>query len=253
MIHYKHSHSWHLIGGIRVRRQERNRDYPRIEKILDDGTIIAYDKFNQLNTDLNINTLTDQQQHEVFGGILIRPQRNSNAYNERDYRREQLQQEEIESSKRKNKWLILLLFIVAIALVALIVKSCTGTNDKQVANDPNTSDPTNQNDAQLVQQKNEQLQQQVEDAKKSIENNQSDTQSKIDALKQEIASLKNNTDTQQANKVADEYNKTADNLQNAENERQNGNNDEMQRELDKVNSKLQEIKDKITEFLKKDK
>lgn len=34
-----------------MKRQGRNRDYPRIEKILDDGTIIAYDKFNQLNTD----------------------------------------------------------------------------------------------------------------------------------------------------------------------------------------------------------
>ncbi|ARB39699.1 hypothetical protein B5728_01785 [Mammaliicoccus sciuri] len=109
-----------------MKRQGRNRDYPRIEKILDDGTIIAYDKFNQLNTDLNINTLTDHQQHEVFGGILIRPQRRTNDYNERDYRREQYQQQEIESSKRKNKWLMVLLFIVAIALVAFIVKACTG-------------------------------------------------------------------------------------------------------------------------------
>lgn len=152
-----------------MRRQERNRDYPRIEKILDDGTIIAYDKFNQLNTDLNVNTLTDQQQHEVFGGILIRPQHhNANTYNERDYRREQLQQEEITSSKRKNKWLIFLLFVVVIVLVAFIVKSCAGTNDKHASNDPNTTDPTNQNDAQLVQQKNEQLQQQVEDTKKVL-------------------------------------------------------------------------------------
>ena len=237
--------------GIAVKRQDRNRDYPRIEKILDDGTIIAYDKFNQLNTDLNINTLTNQQQYDVFGGILIRPQRRANDYNERDYRREQYQQQEIESSKRKNKWLMVLLFIVAIALVAFIVKSCSGTHDSgQTSNDGTQSNQTNPNDSQVVQQKNDQLQQQVEETKQSIENNQSDTQSKIDALKQEIANLKNSANSQQAENVVNDYNKTADNLQNAENERQNGNNDEMQRELDKVNSKLQDIKDKITEYFK---
>lgn len=137
-----------------MKRQDRNRDYPRIEKILDDGTIIAYDKFNQLNTDLNINTLTDHQQHEVFGGILIRPQRRANDYNERDYRREQYQQQEIESSKRKNKWLMVLLFIVAIALVAFIVKACTGANDsEQTSNTEPQSEQTNPNDSQVVQQK----------------------------------------------------------------------------------------------------
>lgn len=152
-----------------MKRQDRNRDYPRIEKILDDGTIIAYDKFNQLNTDLNINTLTEQQQHEVFGGILIRPQRRTNNYNERDYRREQYQQQEIESSKRKNKWLMVLLFIVAIALVAFIVKACTGANDsEQTSNTEPQSEQTNPNDSQVVQQKNDQLQQQVEEAKKVL-------------------------------------------------------------------------------------
>jgi len=48
------------------------KDYPRIIEIKEDGRIIALDKHNKLNTDLNINTLTYQQQEKIFGGILIK-------------------------------------------------------------------------------------------------------------------------------------------------------------------------------------
>ena len=49
-----------------------NKDYPRIIEIENDGKIIAKDKYNKLNTELNIHTLTYKQQEEVFGGILIK-------------------------------------------------------------------------------------------------------------------------------------------------------------------------------------
>lgn len=49
-----------------------NKSYPRIIEIKEDGRIIAIDKYNKLNTDLNTRTLTDEQQYEIFGGILLR-------------------------------------------------------------------------------------------------------------------------------------------------------------------------------------
>lgn len=67
------------------------KDYPRIIEIKEDGRIIAIDKYNKLNTDLNMHTLTNQQQNEVFGGILIKPKQSDNPnryYNDRDYYRE---------------------------------------------------------------------------------------------------------------------------------------------------------------------
>lgn len=78
------------------------RDYPRILEILDDGTIIALDKHNKKRADLNIKTLTYEQQADVFGGILIKDIEHERAnhdnpskyYNERDYRREKALEEE---------------------------------------------------------------------------------------------------------------------------------------------------------------
>ena len=79
------------------------KDYPRIIEIKEDGRIIALDKHNKLNTDLNINTLTYQQQEEIFGGILIKDNYNdenpNRYYNERDYYREK----QLEEENRKNK------------------------------------------------------------------------------------------------------------------------------------------------------
>lgn len=49
---------------------------------------------------------------------------------------------------------MVLLFIVAIALVAFIVKACTGANDsEQTSNTEPQSEQTNPNDSQVVQQK----------------------------------------------------------------------------------------------------
>jgi hypothetical protein len=68
------------------------KSYPRIIEIEKDGRIIAKDKYNKLNTELNIHTLTYKQQEEVFGGILINDfNKNDDTnkyYNERDFHRE---------------------------------------------------------------------------------------------------------------------------------------------------------------------
>ncbi len=74
-----------------------NKDYPRILEIKENGRIIALDKYNKLNTDLNTHTLTDEKQYAVFGGILLKRKRQDNPsryYNERDYMREKQLEEE---------------------------------------------------------------------------------------------------------------------------------------------------------------
>ena len=50
-------------------------DYPKILKIEDDGKIIALDKYGNVNTDLNIHTVNDQQQQDIYGKILYNPYR----------------------------------------------------------------------------------------------------------------------------------------------------------------------------------
>ncbi|MBT2811425.1 hypothetical protein [Staphylococcus coagulans] len=224
-----------------MKRQDKRLDYPRVEKILDDGTIIAYDKYNQLNTDLNVHTLTDAQQHQVFGGILINTADQQNKYyTDRDYRYEQEQREALNQSKSRNKWLLFGFIIILLLLVVFIVKSCSSDDTQNETFDQNNATTNsqqtpdnNKSENQYVEQKDKELQQQIQDTKDSIKNNHSDTQSKIDQLKQEIENLKNHTNDKQANKVANQYDDTVDNLQNAEKERQNGNNDAMEKELEK--------------------
>lgn len=64
-------------------------DYPKILKIEDDGKIIALDKYGNVNTDLNIHTVNDQQQQDIYGKILYNPYRrtvkNSESYNDHKY------------------------------------------------------------------------------------------------------------------------------------------------------------------------
>ena len=50
-------------------------DYPKILKIEDEGKIIALDKNGKVNTDLNIHTVSDEQQQAIFGDILYQPYR----------------------------------------------------------------------------------------------------------------------------------------------------------------------------------
>ncbi|MCS4486431.1 hypothetical protein [Staphylococcus americanisciuri] len=230
-----------------MRRTQHSEVYPRVEKILDDGTIIAYDKYNQLNTDLNVNTLTDQQQHEVFGGILIQNSRQSQSH---DYEYLRQKDAEIQKTNRKNKWLLVGLIIALLVIGLFVFKSCN-QNDVDDTTNQETQTANNENNTQeeALQQKDAALQQQIKDTQDSIASNNNESQSKIDQLKQQIQDLRNSIDTKQADKVANQYEDTIDKLQEAENERQNGNLDKMQEQLDKVNSKLDEITQKINDWL----
>ena len=98
-------------------------DYPKILKIEDDGKIIALDKYGNVNTDLNIHTVNDQQQQDIYGKILYNPYRRTvknsesyndhkyndykseTSYNQRDRERELQLLEENKKSKRKQFWL----------------------------------------------------------------------------------------------------------------------------------------------------
>ncbi|QLK85857.1 hypothetical protein [Staphylococcus sp. 17KM0847] len=226
-------------------KQSKRLNYPRVEKILDDGTIIAYDKYNQLNTDLNINTLTDQQQYDVFGGILIKT--SSNTYPSHiNHRHDDYVQSELKKSKRSNKWLVFALIIALIILTIFVMKSCTSNHDESLQND--TMDYQTAQEDEL-KQKDDELQQQIKETQNSIENNESDTQSKIDRLKEQVQDLKDNVNHRQADKVANQYEDTVDSLENAENERQQGHTEKMEEELDKVSSKLDAITQKISDWL----
>lgn len=152
------------------------REYPRILEILDDGTIIALDKNNRKRADLNIKTLTYEQQVEVFGGILIKDierekdnyDNPNRYYNERDYRREKLLEEEVQKNKRSKKWLFFAFIIVLIIAVILTVKSCTNQNkenlnESQQTQQTSEQQPNQQDDVETIEQKDEQIQQSIKD------------------------------------------------------------------------------------------
>ncbi|UXR78719.1 MULTISPECIES: hypothetical protein [unclassified Staphylococcus] len=227
-----------------MRRRERSDVYPRVEKVLEDGTIIAYDKRNQLNTDLNIHTLTDQQQYDIFGGILIKNTAQQPHTHTQDY--EYLRQKDIELQKtnRKNKWLLVIMVISLFVIALFLFNSCTNDTD-------HTMNPEEQNQVtneELLQQKDNELQQQIKDTQDSIASNDAESQSKIDQLKQQIQELRDDIDSKKADQVANQYDDTVDNLQNAEDERQSGNLEKMQEQLNRVNTKLDEITQKISDW-----
>ena len=82
------------------------KEYPKIIEIKEDGRIIALDKNSQLNTDLNEHTLTEEQQYEVFGEILLKKKQNDDPkryYNERDYIRERQLEEENRKTLKETQ------------------------------------------------------------------------------------------------------------------------------------------------------
>ncbi|MDW4404374.1 hypothetical protein QI045_12715 [Staphylococcus saprophyticus] len=227
-----------------MNKSENFRDYPKILKIEDDGKIIALDKNGQINTDLNIHTIDDNKQHLVFGKILYNPysryEKNRNTYNEnlnqnnrpedyyneRDYKRDWEQQNEIHQSKRKNKWLGILLTIAIVVIAFFVIKNFTFNNE-----DETNSDVANEQ----LQQENQQLQQDINDTKSELEdtqNNAHQTQESINQLQSKVDELKANNQDQNA---VNEYQNGIDQLQQAQNSKQNGNKEEMQDQLKKVN------------------
>ena len=120
-----------------------NKSYPRIIEIKEDGRIIAIDKYNKLNTDLNTRTLTDEQQYEIFGGILLRKKLQddpSRYYNERDYLREKELEEENQKNKKIKKWLMVGIIALLIIIVIFAVKSCSNNQNEDSQQDNTQSE-----------------------------------------------------------------------------------------------------------------
>ncbi|MBM6209956.1 hypothetical protein H6K96_12115, partial [Staphylococcus epidermidis] len=108
------------------------KEYPKIIEIKEDGRMIALDKNSQLNTDLNEHTLTEEQQYEVFGEILLKKKQNDDPkryYNERDYIRERQLEEENRKNKTIKRWLMFGVIALLIIVVIFVVRSCSNTND----------------------------------------------------------------------------------------------------------------------------
>ena len=109
-----------------------NKSYPRIIEIKEDGKIIAMDKDNKLNTDLNTLTLTDEQQYKIFGGILISKKLQddpSRYYNEKDYLREKQLEKDNKINKKINHWLDFGFIVLLVITIVFTVKSCV--NEEQ--------------------------------------------------------------------------------------------------------------------------
>lgn len=112
-----------------------NKSYPRIIEIKENGRIIAMDKDNKLNTDLNTRTLTDEQQYKIFGGILIRKKLQddpSRYYNERDYLREKQLEKDNKINKKINHWLDYGIIVLLVITIVFTVKSCTNEDHEGI-------------------------------------------------------------------------------------------------------------------------
>ncbi|ATH59128.1 MULTISPECIES: hypothetical protein [Staphylococcus] len=248
-------------------------DYPKILKIEDDGKIIALDKNGKVNTDLNIHTVSDEQQQAIFGDILYQPYRRTTKsnqlydtnsqkshnqephYNQQDRERELYLLDENKKAKRKNVWLglgvIVLLIVVIIFAVTTYINSDNNeqqstkqTSEQQSANQ-NQSNDTQGSNVNFQRQNNE-VKKDIQSLKENISNSNNNTDSKLQALQDKVDSLKQEADSNKTNNLAEKYQTTVDDLKQAKNEKDNGNTNQMQAELDKANHKLDDIKSKFS-------
>ncbi|AQR26675.1 hypothetical protein [Staphylococcus aureus] len=234
------------------------KDYPRIIEIKEDGRIIALDKFNKLNTDLNINTLTYQQQEEVFGGILIKDNYDNpnKYYNERDYYREKQLEEENNKNRKIKTWLLFGVIALLIIVAIFGVKACTNQNEEVTNNQDNQSteqQSSQQNNRKNSDQKDKDIQKQIEETKDDIKNDneESNTNTQIQNLQNEVNQLKQNAEnTKERNKIINKYESSVDKLQQAKNAKDNGDTSKMKEELEDVNNKIDELKTKLNEWIK---
>ena len=232
-----------------MNKTENFRDYPKILKIEDDGQIVGLDKQGRFNSDFYTNNIDNRYFYNVFGvdyetlhekyvnenysryeknrnnyeDSTFRSTRPENYYNERDFKRDLDQQNEIKNSKRKNKWLGGLL-VVAVVIIAFIFVSKYFSNDN--ANNDQASVNQDAN--------NQQLQSEINDTKSQLKDSQQNeqaTQQKINDLQSKIDNMKaDNTNESGSSELQDGVNQ----LQEAQNNKVNGNEEEMKENLKKV-------------------
>ncbi|MBW7505346.1 hypothetical protein J5E97_11555, partial [Streptococcus pneumoniae] len=82
-------------------------------------------------------------------------------YNGRDYRREQILEEENEKSRRSKKWLYIIIAILLIIVAIFVTRALLNNDSDKVSNDPKVS----QNYKKQVENQDGQINQQVDNAK----------------------------------------------------------------------------------------
>lgn len=237
-------------------KTENFKDYPKILRIENDGRIIGLDKNGRINNEFNTNTVNRENFFKTYNAEfntlydkyksenlenLSRYEKNKNSYspeqqarpsndsagyyNDRDLRHELEQQQELKSSKRKNKWLF---FLLAIAIIVIGIFMAKSYFNSQAETEKQAS----------LNNDNQQLQKQIDDTKDQLSNsqqNEQQTQNKINDLQDKIRSLKQNTDNH------DDSNKLQqgiDKLQEAQNSKVNGNESDMKEQLSKVDNAI---------------
>jgi len=232
-----------------MNRNEDFKEYPKILKIENDGKVIALDRQGRINTDFNTNNINDESFYNVFGkrfGDLHRryvdenlsrldknkndyqedaqqsqPTKPQDYYNERDYKRDLEQQNEIEKSKRKNKWLWGLLIVAILIIAFFVIKGQLSNNNEQ--------------DDQASKE-NEQLQQEIKDTKSDLKDSKQDnqdTQQRINNLQNKVDNMKNNNED---NNNTQDLQEGVKQLQSAQNSKINGNEEEMKDKLSKIDN-----------------
>lgn len=257
--------------------EPKGREYPTILNVESDGKIIALDKFGELNTELNTNTITKEQEYKVFGKLLFNEyntqsmsrydknkdeydndtsnHRPDDFYNDRDKKRDWEQQQALDKSKEKNKWLWGILIAILFAVIILFMQFCDRESQAPVDEQnqtENTQQPqsTEQANNPDIEQQDSEIRNEIQSTKDSIKEDNDNTNEKINGLQSKIDEMRNQQNSEKANEVADDYQNTVDKLEKAKTEKENGNDDKMQETLDNVQSDITDIKNKISSWFK---
>ncbi|HFE8108497.1 TPA: hypothetical protein ACGAJN_000867 [Staphylococcus aureus] len=114
-------------------------------------------------------------------------------YNGRDYRREQILEEENEKSRRSKKWLYIIIAILLIIVAIFVTRAILNNDSDKVSNDPKVS----QNYKKQVENQDGQINKLTE-ANNALKNNASqgkiesmlnDINTKFDSIKSKLESL----------------------------------------------------------------
>lgn len=235
-------------------------NYPKIERIEDNGDIIALDKKGRVNTDFNINNINKEKAFEIFGisfdklhddykknNHLSRYERNKQSYRDQDeIKGNNLNNDNSDSPNKESKskkWLSILLGIVAVVVLIFIVSSYFN-NKSEEKRQQEEQTATNQQ----LEQENQQLQQDMKDTQDKLKDSQTDkqqTQQEINNLQNRVDNLKNNQQGNADQGAINSYQDGINKLQDAQNSKAAGNYEEVKEKVKGLDKYID--KEKLTE------
>lgn len=169
-------------------------------------------------------------------------------YNGRDYRREQILEEENEKSRRSKKWLYIIIAILLIIVAIFVTRALLNNDSDKVSNDPKVS----QNYKKQVENQDGQINQQVDNAKENIKNNQK-TDDVIKNLQNQIDNLKQQEQNKADSKLTQFYQDQINKLTEANNAlKNNASQGKIESMLNDINTKFDSIKSKLESLFKDD-